>query len=490
MSKLKIFVSSNQAEFENERVSIKEFIENNLPYSKLFDVFIFEDVPADGRSPNTIYSNEVLSSDIFIGLIGQEYGKIQDNGISASEYEFDLFINGSNSLNTFMFILEDITPDEKTKVLIEKAHKVTYNKFSRKNLLEKVQKSLDVFISNRVYQNTLPFDERTVEGLSLDDIDINQVNYFLKKAEIKEDVSTDEELKDFLANRAKVVEYSSSGFKISNAGILFFAKNPSSFIQQHEVKIARFQGRDKVHIIDSREFKYPMPLLLDEIEIFVNKQLKVAQKIDGFRRTDIPEYPYDALREAIVNALAHRDYDLVGASVSISIFVDRIEITSPGNLIPPLKISSLEGRYSHRNGRICELFHRTKDMEKYGTGIGKMNTIMKDNGMKKPEFRQSGGFFDTIFYGRTEEELMEVIATQSNTINLKELGLNDRQIVALTLIVNEGYSFSINRYMEHFGVSKSTAIRDLNKLSNNGLVYKFHPKYDNKHFIFSNNKDQ
>ena len=314
MSKLKIFVSSNQTEFENERISIKEFIKNNLPYSNLFDVFIFEDVPAEGRSPLEIYSNEVLNSDIFIGLIGQEYGKVQDNGISTSEYEFNLFRKSSNSSNTFMFILEDMSPDEKTKMFIEKANKVTYNRFSRENLLVKVQKSLDTFISNRVYQNSLPFDERIVEGLNFDDIDIDQVNYFLKKAEIKDNVSTDEELKNFLVNKVKVVECSSEGFKISNAGILFFAKNPSDFIHQHEVKIARFQGRDKVHVIDSREFKYPMLRLLDEVEIFVNKQLKVAQKIDGFRRIDIPEYPYNALREANINALAHRDYDLIGSS--------------------------------------------------------------------------------------------------------------------------------------------------------------------------------
>jgi len=279
MSKLKIFVSGNQTEFENERINIKKFIESNLPYSNLFEVFIFEDVPADGRPPVKIYSNEVLNSDIFIGLIGQEYGVIQDNGVSASEYESDLFSGGSNSSNTFMFILEDINPDKKTSAFIEKARKVTYNRFNRENLLDKVQKSLDTFISNRVYQNSLPFDERLVEGLSLDDIDINQVNYFLKKAGIKGIVSNDDELKDFLINKAKVVESSSEGFKITNAGILFFAKNPSDFIHQHEVKVARFQGRDKVHIIDSREFKYPMLLLLDEIEIFVNKQLKVAQKL-------------------------------------------------------------------------------------------------------------------------------------------------------------------------------------------------------------------
>jgi len=129
-------------------------------------------------------------------------------------------------------------------------------------------------------------------------------------------------------------------------------------------------------------------------------------------------------------------------------------------------------------------------MEKYGTGIGKMNTIMEDNGMRKPEFRQSGGFFDTIFYGRTEEELMEVLTTESTTINLKELGLNDRQIAALTLIVNENKIFSINEYIEYFKVSRNTAIRDLNKLANKGLVYKLHSKYDKRQFIYSNNKNQ
>ena len=129
-------------------------------------------------------------------------------------------------------------------------------------------------------------------------------------------------------------------------------------------------------------------------------------------------------------------------------------------------------------------------MEKYGTGIGKMNTIMEKEGMKKPEFSQSGGFFDTIFYGRTEEELMEVLTTESSTINLKELGLNDRQIAALTLIVNEDKSFTIKEYIEYFKVSKNTAIRDLNKLANKGLVYKLHSKHDKRQFVFANNKNQ
>ncbi|MCL2115067.1 MAG: DeoR family transcriptional regulator [Methanobrevibacter sp.] len=182
----------------------------------------------------------------------------------------------------------------------------------------------------------------------------------------------------------------------------------------------------------------------------------------------------------------HRDYDVKGSSVSISIFEDRLEIVSPGKLIPPLKINSLEGRYSHRNKEICELFHRTKDMEKFGTGIGKMNSIMEDNGMRKPEFLQNGGFFDIIFYTKTEKELTEIFSSRSNTINLKDLGLNDRQIEALTLIINEDKSFSFNSYSQYFNISKRTAMRDLNNLSNQGLVSKFHKKGNKKYLFFAN----
>jgi len=95
--------------------------------------------------------------------------------------------------------------------------------------------------------------------------------------------------------------------------------------------------------------------------------------------------------------------------------------------------------------------------------------------------------YEKIFYGRSEEELMEVLTTKSTTINLKELGLNDRQIAALTLIVNNDDSFSINEYIEYFNVSRATASKDLNILLKQGLVSKDHPKYNKKTAFFRRN---
>lgn len=87
---------------------------------------------------------------------------------------------------------------------------------------------------------------------------------------------------------------------------------------------------------------------------------------------------------------------------------------------------------------------------------------------------------DTIFYGRAEKELMEVLTTQSTTINLKDLGLNDRQISALEQMINQGEFFYISKYMKFFNVARPTASRDLNHLVKEGLIFKYHNKRNKK----------
>ena len=111
----------------------------------------------------------------------------------------------------------------------------------------------------------------------------------------------------------------------------------------------------------------------------------MLQKIIGFERYDIPEYPYDAVREAIINAIAHGDYEIKGTDVTFFIYDDRIEIISPGNLKFPLTLNNLEdGNSVRRNEIICNLFHHTKYMEQYGTGIERIKTKMIEHGLPAP----------------------------------------------------------------------------------------------------------
>ena len=269
----------------------------------------------------------------------------------------------------------------------------------------------------------------------------------------------------------KVVRKENSHFKPTHAGLLFFGKDPSEYIPQNEIRIARFKGVTRTEFIDSKEIKGSIYKMLDEVELFFKRNTRLASKIVEFKRVDIPEYPYEAIREAIINAIAHRDYTYHYAPIMFSIFDDGIEISNPGRLLPGLDIKSLEGHHASRNKVICKIFHETKDMEKFGTGIGKMKRLMKEYGLPKPEFLEEGDFFIVKFHGPGDKilDLIPSIPKERQT-DLKELGLNERQIEALRIMVNEKKVMTNAIYREIFKTSERSALRDLNDLFQKDLV--------------------
>ncbi|MBI4650452.1 hypothetical protein HY745_04030 [Candidatus Desantisbacteria bacterium] len=145
-------------------------------------------------------------------------------------------------------------------------------------------------------------------------------------------------------------------------------------------------------MIDSQEIKGTIYKMLDEVENFFKRNTRLANKIVEFKRVDIPEYPFEAIRESIINAIAHRDYTRMGAPIMVSIFDDRVEVRNPGGLLPGLNIKKLEGNHVTRNEKICNIFHETMDMERFGTGIGKIKKLMKEHGLSVPDLSEEGDF--------------------------------------------------------------------------------------------------
>lgn len=205
--------------------------------------------------------------------------------------------------------------------------------------------------------------------------------------------------------------------------------------------------------------------MLDEVELFFKRNTRLASKIVEFKRADIPEYPYEAIREAVINAIAHRDYTRRGAPIIISVFDDRVEISSPGGLLPGLDIKNLEGKHETRNKKICEIFHQTLDMEKFGTGIGKMKRLMREHGLSEPKLAEESDFFVVKFYG-PGDKILDLVPSipKERQVDLRELGLNERQIEALRLMVNEEKTFTIKQYIEKFKVTDKTARTDIGEL--------------------------
>lgn len=120
--------------------------------------------------------------------------------------------------------------------------------------------------------------------------------------------------------------------KITNAGILFFAKNIRRFIAHGQMTLIAFKGTKRIHIFDRQDIEDDLLMQFDAAILFLKKHLNLRSVIKETTREDIYEIPLDVLREAITNAIIHRDYNMRGTSLMVEVYDDRIEITNPGGL--------------------------------------------------------------------------------------------------------------------------------------------------------------
>jgi ATP-dependent DNA helicase RecG len=205
---------------------------------------------------------------------------------------------------------------------------------------------------------------------------------------------------DVLVN-IEAAERSGSKLLFRNAGVLFFAKNARHFFNQAYITCLLAKDTDKVHILDRKDFAGGIVSDIEDSLRFIERNTRTAYRIEGLRREDVPEYPMKALREAITNAVMHRDWFIEGANVFMEIYTDRIEISSPGGLPKGMKFSDLGRKSIRRNALLADLLHRITFIEKAGTGIKRMREEARDQHCPAPIFEENG-FFTAIFYPNPE----------------------------------------------------------------------------------------
>jgi ATP-dependent DNA helicase RecG len=205
---------------------------------------------------------------------------------------------------------------------------------------------------------------------------------------------------DVLVN-IEAAERSGGNLIFRNAGVLFFARNVRHFFNQAYITCLLAKGADKVHILDRKDFTGGIVSDIEESLRFIERNTRMAYRIEKLQREDIPEYPMAALREAITNAVMHRDWFMEGSNVFVEIYTDRIEISSPGGLPKGMKLSDLGRKSVRRNALIADLLHRITFIEKAGTGIKRMREEAHDQRCPAPIFEENG-FFTAIFYPNPE----------------------------------------------------------------------------------------
>jgi ATP-dependent DNA helicase RecG len=315
-----------------------------------------------------------------------------------------------------------------------------------------------------------PFEQTIVRDATLDDLDEIKVRTFLqRKAEYSRTEFPKAPLVQVLSNLKAVVKKNGK-LSVTYAGLLFFGKEPQRLLKRSQLRLARFEGTAMVKFLDKTKARGTLAEMLDEAERFIRRNTRHAQKVVGFKGQTIHEYPYPALREALVNAMAHRDY-CHPSSIQVMIFDDRIEIVSPGGIPKGLSLREVRGMHVPRNEILCERFHDIGEMEEYGTGLAKMENLMLSHGLEKPIIRATKSFFRTIFNG-PGDNILELTpdVPEEDTIDLSHL--NERQLDIIELIVNKGKDVTTREYSKRFGISRYSAIRDLNGVVETGLVRK------------------
>lgn len=242
----------------------------------------------------------------------------------------------------------------------------------------------------------------------------------------------------------------------NNAGVLFFAKDPQRFIPWSVFTVALFKDKEGVDIIDRKEIGGSLFEIVQQVMDFVRLYAKVAYRFTGKpQREEIYEYPFEAIREAVINSVMHKYYFEHGHNNILRFLPDRIKIENYWMKPTHFKLGETVFR---RNPLIVDLFSRIHFGEKMGTGMKRMRDICKKENAPYPKIE----YTDTHFYitfNQSKEYLK--MAGKEKRIEISEL--NERQRKGLEFIKKTG-KITTKEYIEFAGAIRRTAIRDLNDM--------------------------
>ena len=375
---------------------------------RFFDVFLFEDVPALDRRPDALYLDEVKQSDVYVGLFGNNYGFEDKDGVSPTEREFDqATVSGIHRL-IFVKGTDDNVRHPKMQTLIRKAQSGLIRKRfnTSEELITALYAALVEYLDNQDLVRSEPFDAAPCSKASLDDLDTEQLSWFIRTARsarefpLTEDTSTEELLGHLnLLNNGRP----------TNAAVLVFGKAPQQFLISSEVKCAHFHGTEVAKPIPSYQvYKGTAFQLVDQAVDFVLSKiaLSVGTRAESTQAPVSYEIPKEVVTEAIVNAVAHRDYTS-NASVQVMLFSDRLEVLNPGKLPYPLTLEQLRDTHQSvpNNRLLARSLYLTQYIEELGTGTVDMIRRCREAGLREPEFSDSSGFKTTIWRAKSSERI-------------------------------------------------------------------------------------
>jgi predicted HTH transcriptional regulator len=463
LTPITIFVSGVQKELKEERAAIRDYVKTDPLLRRYFEIFLFEDLPALDRKPDELYLNEVDGCSIYLGIFGTEYDSQNERGISPTELEFDRATEKSKYRLILVKGQDDSMRHPKMQNLIKRAtpHVVRRRFTNTDELKKELFAALVQFLCDKKIISSTPFDESTCAGATLKDISDEKIAWFIPVAKkernfpLSPGIPTEQVLKHLDLQE---------GSQPTNAAILLFGVKPQKFMPTAEIKCMHYHGTVVAKPIPSHQiFTGTLFDQVDQATDFILSKINrhVPPRDSAPVSETRYEIPKEVIQEAVVNAVAHRDYTS-DASVQASVFSDRIEVRNPGSLPHDLTFDDLKIKHSSRprNHRIALPLYLTHYIEKIGYGTLQMIAGCRSAGLPEPEFAQSGGEFVVTIW---RDWLTDAV--------LGEMGLSERQKKAVRFVKEKG-RITNTEYQKVAKIQKREASRDLKELVDKGVFEK------------------
>jgi ATP-dependent DNA helicase RecG len=257
------------------------------------------------------------------------------------------------------------------------------------------------------------------------------------------------------------------------AAVLLFGRYPQQWLPNSTILAAHFPGIAFSDRFIKQDISGTLPEQIRQAEAFVRANLRKVVRLAGLTRQEAPEYPLEAVRELLVNAIAHRDYNLQGDNIHLNIFSDRLEVQSPGRLPGPVTLDNLlEARFS-RNAVIVQVLSDMGFIERLGYGLDRVVTVLRQNQLRPPRFEEIAGCFRVTLHA---PYIGQDSASIPDLSKYKGMNLNQRQEMALThLALHRRISNSSYRELCP-DVHPETLRRDLAELVSRGILLKIGDK--------------
>ena len=305
--------------------------------------------------------------------------------------------------------------------------------------------------------------ERALLDSDLGQLSEKALSKFIKEAKLDFEGIEDPAFKSYLSD-LRLIQWDAESkiYRATGLGILLFGKHPRTRFPQAALMASVEYGENK---IEPRTFDDALVLLPDQLSDWLVKVLPLSKEISGFKRVDSPEIPLEVLREAVLNAIVHRDYSIEGAKSSIEITDSKILVKSPGVPLPFItleQMNSFEAPSISRNPVISFVFGLMDYVEEKGFGMKAFRELHAKNGVAAPEFSMIGPFL-TMTFSRNAEILKKVIRDHA----LSQLKPTELALVNFVLEKGEVTRHEMQTFLN---IEKRRALRLLDRLEEMGIL--------------------